>query len=193
MGRTRDGNVWRTRHDLPESLTNELERLCRSEPIATNFRLPPISYEVVHAVLGEHAPITDEYRGPCYQFPNDLPSSSAGAVAVTSANADVLAPHFTWAIRAVGHMPIAAALVDGQAVAACWCSRLGERACEAGVETIPEHRGHGHATLAVARWATLVRESGRIPLYSTSWDNLASQGVARHLGMIFYGEDWSID
>jgi hypothetical protein len=30
------------------------------------------------------------------------------------------------------------------------------------------------------------------PLYSTSWDNLGSQGVARRLGLRLYGEDWSI-
>jgi hypothetical protein len=33
---------------------------------------------------------------------------------------------------------------------------------------------------------------GCIPLYSTSWDNLASQAIARKLQMVLYGEDWSI-
>ena len=46
---------------------------------------------------------------------------------------------------------------------------------------------------AVAAWALAVRKEGRIPLYSTSWDNLASRSVARKLDLILYGTDFSID
>jgi hypothetical protein len=41
----------------------------------------------------------------------------------------------------------------------------------------------------VAAWARAIRESGGEPLYSTSWDNKASRGVARKLGLLLYGED----
>jgi hypothetical protein len=44
----------------------------------------------------------------------------------------------------------------------------------------------------VAGWAAAMRQRGVIPLYSTSWANVASQGVARKLGMVCYGDDWSI-
>ena len=53
--------------------------------------------------------------------------------------------------------------------------------------------GRGFASAAVAAWAAALRERGRLPLYSTSWENLASQGVARKLGMVAYGEDWEIE
>jgi hypothetical protein len=34
--------------------------------------------------------------------------------------------------------------------------------------------------------------AGVVPLYSTPWENVASQGVARKLRMVRYGEDWWI-
>jgi RimJ/RimL family protein N-acetyltransferase len=54
-------------------------------------------------------------------------------------------------------------------------------------------QGRGYATAAVAGWAVAIRERELLPLYSTSWDNIASQRVARKLGMVLYGEDWSIE
>ncbi|HZS91689.1 MAG TPA: GNAT family N-acetyltransferase, partial [Chloroflexota bacterium] len=45
----------------------------------------------------------------------------------------------------------------------------------------------------VAGWARAIRASGRIPLYSTSWDNHASQAVARKLGLVQYGTDLSLE
>ena len=46
--------------------------------------------------------------------------------------------------------------------------------------------------MAIA-WATAVRASGRIPLYSTEWSNAASLSVARKLGLSRYAEWWSIE
>ena len=37
-----------------------------------------------------------------------------------------------------------------------------------------------------------VRAMGRLPLYSTSWGNTASQAVARRLGAVQYAVDLSI-
>jgi len=54
-------------------------------------------------------------------------------------------------------------------------------------------RGRGYATAAVAVWATAVRRRGLLPLYSTSWENVASQRVAAKVGAVSYGEDWEIE
>ena len=74
-------------------------------------------------------------------------------------------------------------------------ARLTDRAAEAGVETLEPYRGHGYAAVVAAGcagWAHAIRATGRIPLYSTSWDNLASQGVARRLRLVQYGTDLSL-
>jgi RimJ/RimL family protein N-acetyltransferase len=88
--------------------------------------------------------------------------------------------------------PLVATVVQDTAVSICFCARLNPQAAEAGVETTEAARGYGYASAAVAGWAAAMRQHGVIPLYSTSWANVASQGVARKLGMVCYGEDWSI-
>ena len=61
------------------------------------------------------------------------------------------------------------------------------------MNTIEAFRGRGFAPAVVAAWAHTVRLEGRIPLYSTSWNNLASQSVARKLSLVLYGADLSIE
>jgi len=116
-------------------------------------------------------------------------------VLISEENANLLQSSFPWArslLQAQDAGPIAAAIEQGSAVAICFCSRLPNRATEAGVETLPAHRGKGYATAAVATWAAEVRRRGILPLYSTSWENLASQRIAYKLRMVLYGDDWSI-
>jgi len=60
------------------------------------------------------------------------------------------------------------------------------------VETVLAYRGRGYANTVVAAWARDILATGRMPLYSTSWQNLASQAVARKLGLIQYGTDVSL-
>jgi predicted GNAT family acetyltransferase len=72
-------------------------------------------------------------------------------------------------------------------VSVCFSSRIGPLSMAAGVFTLLEHRGRGYAAIATAAWGAAVRMTGRIPVYGTSWDNLASQGVARRLGLIMHG------
>jgi len=88
--------------------------------------------------------------------------------------------------------PCHAVVRDGAAVSLCFSSRTTGDAAEAGLNTVEAFRRRGYATAVTAAWALAVRRSGRIPLYSTSWDNLASRAVARRLGLILYGADCSI-
>ncbi len=80
----------------------------------------------------------------------------------------------------------------GHAVSACFRARRSRVAAEAGLETAGAFRGRGLGSRVTAAWALAIRESGRTPLYSTSWDNDASRAVAGKLGLRTYASSWSI-
>ena len=81
---------------------------------------------------------------------------------------------------------------NGHAVSVCASVRIAKAAHEAGVESLPAYRRKGHAVDAVAGWANEVRKTGAIPLYSTSWDNAASRGLAAKLGLSMFGVDFHV-
>jgi RimJ/RimL family protein N-acetyltransferase len=60
------------------------------------------------------------------------------------------------------------------------------------VETAEAYRGRGYARKATAVWASALRRDGMLPLYSTSWDNIASQRVAASLGAVRYATNFNI-
>lgn len=194
MVRTPAGNHWRFRYDLPAATIQQLDRLCHAEPHPADLTRPPQQYSAIKAVLADQAPLQDEYRGPAYWIP---PGSArpANVVPITATNAHLLQPLFPWVLP-LPQVPRRGALVatiaQGMAVALCYCSRIPDQVTHAGVETAEAFRGHGYATAAVVGWAAEVRRQGLIPLYGTTWDNLASQRIAQKLGMVLYGEDWSI-
>jgi RimJ/RimL family protein N-acetyltransferase len=114
-------------------------------------------------------------------------------VLVTEANEHLLSPLFKgWARDIRRCQPMVMLSVDGQAVAICCSVRTTGAAHEAGVETAAAYRGRGYAAQVVAAWARAVRELDRVPLYSTSWENEASQAVARKLALIHFGSDLHI-
>jgi RimJ/RimL family protein N-acetyltransferase len=195
LGRTLNGNLWRARYDLPAGLVDQLDQLCRTEPPASLLTDPPTHYQAIRQALADHAPIMDEYRGPAYWVPpvSHVPSQ---VLLLSEAQADLVRTTFPWLVDWLAdpaNGPVAAVVEHGQAVSVCFCSRLTEQAAEAGVETLDAYRGKGYATAVVAGWAAAVQASQRIALYSTSWENRASQGVASKLGMLRYAEDWSIE
>jgi len=132
------------------------------------------------------APIRKETGGPAYYFREAI-APSALALPVTQANREVARDTFRWLYDEVAYwQPCFAVIRDGQAVSICFSSRVGPRACAAGVDTLAEFRGRGHASTVTAAWAQAVHVSGRVPLYGTDWGNLASQGVARRLHLVQY-------
>ena len=192
VGRTARGSVCRVRHDVDDALRRALEAACASEPAGEEFLLPPHGATPYERLLARVAPVQHAWAGPAYHFPRDSPAEP-DAVLVTGENADLLRPHLEPWLADVGWGRLMLAwVVGGRAVSVCCTVRESEESCEAGVETVPDFRGRGSATRVVAAWARAARERRRIPLYSTSWQNVASQAVARKLRLSRYGTDLSL-
>jgi RimJ/RimL family protein N-acetyltransferase len=192
LGRTRQGNLWRFRADLPAFLVQELEVLCEEEPVREELHRPPRHFESYLQLLETHAPVKELWIGPAYHF-TEYPEPSRTLLALTETKAEMLQRGFEkLAAELPAWQPFVGIIEEGRAVSVCRSVRITPAAHEAGVETLPEFRGRGYAKDVVAGWARIVQSLGAIPLYSTSWENIASQAVARALHLRQYGADFHV-
>ena len=83
--------------------------------------------------------------------------------------------------------PWCIARVDGEIASIVETVRTGPRGVECGVNTAPPFRRRGCAAAATAGWARLEARPGKSLFYSTDRANVASQGVARRLGLAYVG------
>jgi hypothetical protein len=192
LGRSAEGNVWATRVDVAPATSDALHRLCAAERALDTASLEraPACRERVRELL---APVTTEHRGPAYLLPDALPHDPR-AREVSARESAVWSEAFPWlADEFEAVAPVVIAFEAGQPAAICHSPRgCTAAAAEAGVETLEPFRGRGLATAAAACWARIVQRSGRLALYSTSWQNAASQAVARRLSARVYGENWHV-
>jgi predicted GNAT family acetyltransferase len=130
--------------------------------------------------------------GPAYQF-TEYVAPSKPLLALTETNAERLRGGFEKLVAELpAWQPFLAIVEESRAVSICRSVRITPEAHEAGVETLHEFRGKGYAKDVVAGWARVVQSLGAIPLYSTSWENTASQAVAKKLHLVPYGADFHI-
>ncbi|MFN8514147.1 MAG: GNAT family N-acetyltransferase [Thermomicrobiales bacterium] len=193
FGRTREGNLWRVRDDLPEDVARRLGELAASEPVDDDLRAEPRQFAAMGEALGG---ARSSYVGPAYRFPDEIPTPTVETTRLAYADLHLLG-RMGWNVNAEAEQfaarePYVAVFADGAVVSVCFCARLTDRAAEAGLETLEGYRGRGYGPAVTAAWARAIRASGRIPLYSTSWDNLASQAVAGKLGLVQYATDLSL-
>ena len=189
LGRTRQGALWRFSDRLPEPIVTELSRLAAAEILPEDLERDP---ERLPTLLERLAPVQSApvlWRGPAFRFPEVLPSPE-GVERLDAADLAAVTASFPDFDRRGA--PFFAAREGGRVVSICYDATGPGPAVEAGVQTLPEARGRGLASRVVVAWARATREAGRIPLYSTSWDNAASRGVARRLGLILYGSDLNV-
>lgn len=191
-GRTPEGNVLRFRYDLPQEVTNKLTKLVSTEPSSCDLPRSTVLFEEIKEILQEHKEIQYIYEGPAYKLTGGV-NLSRDVIKITKDNVNLLENSFDYMLSELQFLePCFAKLVDGNAVSICFSSRIAVESHEAGVETLPNFRGKGYAAEVVAAWAADIDKINRVPTYSTSWDNTASQAVARKLKCEFYGVDLSI-
>lgn len=185
--RSSSSRAWGVRADVSLAVAEELDRLAREEPPSSDLRDEPVHRDLYVSFVGGRID-----SGPAFTFPDAI-SEAADVVLVEDVH--LLERNFRgWRAGEIeaGASPVLAVVENGHAVSVCFCARRSEVAAEAGVETAEAFRGRGLGTRVTAAWALAVRQSGLIPLYSTSWTNDASLAVARKLGLIAYASDWSL-
>lgn len=211
-GYTSQGSVLR-HHNLSAQVMNDLCYLIDNTSSSTNARELRLEkddltwtelVEKVRNCLGQVARIESEWMGPAYLLPQEEKLSQISqkfnnglelfreCQLINKQNAVILQETFpslygNWMDR----QPCFAVVENHQAVSVCYSARQTPQAAEAGVETLPSHRGRGYAVLITSMWSEAVYQSGRLALYSTSWDNAASRKVAERLGGYQYGIDLS--
>ncbi|EJS64056.1 MULTISPECIES: GNAT family N-acetyltransferase [Bacillus] len=180
LGRTREGSITRYHCDLDDGTVGKIEKLIR-EP--SNH----IEIAKIIDVLNEERTVKNIWMGPAFMFSNNLHKPTR-AIQITEKNKGLLRENFPNLIEQMEwRQPYFAIVKNEKVVSICCSARSTPLAAEASVETLAEFQGNGYGTDVVTAWAISIQEEKRIPLYSTSWDNYASQAVARKLKLINYG------
>lgn len=207
LSRSRHGNLWRLRSDLPSRLARRLAQLAAREappsgPVAT--WPPPERSAAIRQALEEFAPVGEHWSGPVYRQSDD--PAQTGSIAERARDAERVDPSDLGAMAEIAdefpelakgialREPIVVSRDAGRVAAVCYrASGAVKRIAEPGVATLPAFRRRSHGARAVAGWWMAVCAAGGVPLYATHWENAASLGVARTLGLEAFAETcrWS--
>ena len=197
--------TWRFRHDLPESLVAELERVLAAEPVTADIPNHRDASRALQATLVQHGLLTGTLEWTRLAFSRQSPNRrslrpeheviSAHAPRMTISDA-LLSPVLATGRRCPGDCLVWRTVDHPRARSGF--PLLSARATlllplRPGLIRREEFRGRGYAPAVVAAWAQAVREQGRIPLYSTSWTTWPRDLSRRKLGLVLYGTDLSID
>jgi GNAT superfamily N-acetyltransferase len=177
---------------VSDDLMRRIAGIIEREPAGADVSVAPVWLDAVRDVLADDAPITVTGGGPAFRFPLPV-SPPPNVVQLTDANLGVARETFRWLYDDLaGWGPAFVVVEDRIAVSGFFSARNGAEAAEAGVETLPDYRGRGFAAAVTIAWAAEIQAGGRQPIYSTGWSNVASQAVARRLGLTLFGADISL-
>ena len=185
--------ICRFRADLPGDLVSRLEALCSREPVGDLSAKLPARHATYLDLLSSQVPVDRVWAGPVYMSTRDDLPPSTPPITIGDDNAHLLRGGFdNWMPDVPHRRPFISMIENDQAVSICASVRISEAVHCAGVETLTDRRQRGYALSAVAGCARAVRSLGATPFYSTSWDNVASQGVARRLRLSLVGVDFPL-
>jgi RimJ/RimL family protein N-acetyltransferase len=186
IGGTKQGNVIRYSYNLNPRMLKDLERILETE------QGTPLT-QIINLITKEHQ-LTHVWMGPAYVFLNVVEKPSCKVIEVTLENKELLKPAFPYTFENFEYkQPCFAIVEDNVIVSLCCSARITSQAAEASLFTHEQYRGKAYAIDVAKAWAAAVQKQGKLALYSTSWDNFASQSVARKLQLVQYGTDIHID
>lgn len=182
IGATRAGNIVRFSDSQDESIVKGLGQVIGANPGA--------HLGEVIKVLTNEQPVSNLWIGPAYVFPNVVGRTFPRTIKVTHENKELLKPHFPYTYEDFEYkQPCFVIMEDNIPVSICCSARQSSKAAEASLFTHEDYRGKGYGVEVATAWSQEVQKQGRMALYSTSWDNFASQSVARKLQLVQYGTD----
>lgn len=185
MGRTRDRRYLKFHQDLPQRARVALEQIADQD--RAEFDAPPNTIEAYLEVIRTHTivPLTSWF-GPAYCF-SAASSDQSEITLVTPNNRQVLKEMPEWVDDINHEQPMVAWIENEVALGVCASVRKCDPAEAAGLDVLERARMRGIGQKLATAWASLVQAKGKIAMYSTSSDNVASQAVARRLGLELLG------
>jgi hypothetical protein len=181
IGAAKEGNIVRYSSTLDADNIERIEQIIKTNPanLAEIIKVLSAGYE-----------LTNISFGPAYAFPDVRDRSCTKAIRITNENKALLKPDFPYTFEEFDYkQPCFVIVEDNIVVSICCSARQTPEADEASVYTHKDYRGRSYAAEVANAWAAEVQRQGRIALYSTSWDNFASQSIARKLQLVQYGTD----
>jgi hypothetical protein len=193
LGRMAAGVLVRFSAGFPDEIAARLSELSKTEACNLADKDPVHALKYLE-ILATNSPVKGACNEQAFAFPDAFePAVASEVVQITQDNADLLRGGLDdWLADIPTAQPFVAVVQNGRAVSLCASVRITPHAHECGIETVPNHRGRGLAAQAAAVWAVEVRKIGATPLYSTLWDNIASQRVAAKLGCRHFGSDFYV-
>lgn len=193
------------RHDVIESDARAIRALVAKEPRLRDFESLPRNIDRYVSVLSARSPVVERTPGVIYVLPNHLSYAHEAKLlrsdclegkrllaelASRGMPADLAAMGF----KDVGEFwpPWCVAMRGHKIASITFTARLGKRAAEAGVVTVPSMRGRGYAAAATAGWSSMRVLENRTLFYSTQQANHSSQRVAARLGLRLIGTSLSL-
>jgi RimJ/RimL family protein N-acetyltransferase len=163
------------KHDLPLALSAELQAL----PPKHAFH----NHDAVVQLLAAYAPCESVWQGTSYTFPTTLTAADHPHVVQLNEGHRLLVEQYAPGMRVDEHA-VFGIIADGRLVATCESSRENKLGGEAWVQTLPDYRGRGYARQTTAAWARHLQLQNKTPFYNHKRTNIASQALARSLGLL---------